>query len=354
MLKIPRSGGGRLALVATVVALMTAACGEGGEDDASASAGHGSCEGAEVTYQLGYIPNPQFAGFLVAYDKGYFKDQGIEMTMKPGGPTVNPGVQVAQGTADFADFELSQALNANIAGADVKLVGQTAQQNPLRYIAWKGDVELEGPEDLMGKTVGVQEIADDMPEVAALLQTVGQSLDAVTPKKIDFGIDDFSARAVDVLPLRTYGHVAMLEIAGFTYPDDFNVLDPNEYGAGIAQEGIWVNGAFLDENPDAVACTLRAIKEGWQNAAGDPEGTSEIVEKYVPSGAFSSEVIARSVPYAIEYATVNYAGEEVEPLTIDREYLDESVATLREQGQLEGEIELDSVIETGPLDAATN
>lgn len=346
------------------IALVAAGCGSSDDSGGDAATGSTStaasttasapakCDGTQVTYQLGYIPNPQYVGFLVAYDKGFFEDEGIEMEMKPGGPTVNPALQVAQGTVDMTDIPLSDALNAISKGGEMKLVAQTAQQTPLRYISWK-ETPLATPEDLKGKSVGIQQAGNVTPEMAEMLSSVGLSQDDVTVKTINFDVSDFMAKKVDVFPLRTYAHIAMLEGEGVTYPDDVNVLDPNEYGAGLPDEGIYANSEFVEQNPDAVVCVLRAIAAGWEATEADPAEAKKIVAEYAPAAAFSPEAIDVDVDEAIKYATTNSAGEKVEPLSVDVDYITDGAEKLHSSGAVKGEVDIESVIELGPLEEAT-
>ncbi len=348
--------------VGAVLALVAAGCGgsdesDGGGSTASATAGASTtaaparCDGTNVTYQLGFIPNPSYTGFLVAYDKGFFKDEGIAMTMKPGGPTVNPALQLAQGTVDMTDLPLSDALNAIANGGDMKLVAQSAQQTPLRYISWK-DVPLASPEDLKGKTVGIQQAGNVTPEMAEMLKGVGLSKDDVTVKTINFDVSDFMAKKVDVFPLRVYAHIAMLQDQGVDYPADVNVLDPNKYGAGLPDEGVYVNGEFLAANPDAVACTLRAIKAGWAAAIADPAEAKKIVAKYSPKAAYTAKDIDIDVDETIKNVTTNADGQEVEPLSIDEAYIRDGAQKLHDSGTVKGDVDIETVIDTAPLEQA--
>jgi NitT/TauT family transport system substrate-binding protein len=350
-----------LAIVASM-ALLAVGCGD--DDDGGDAAAGGSsatttetaaatyekCTGASATYQLSFIPNAQHTGFLVAYDKKLFDAEGVKVKMKPGGPTVNPALQLAQGSVDFADLPLADAMSAVAKGGKMKLVAQTAQQTPLRYISWK-DVPLSSPEDLKGKSTGIQQTGNVMPEMAEMLHSVGLSTDDVKTKTINFDVSDFMAKKVDVFPLRTYAHIAMLEAEGVKYPDDVNVLDPNKYGAGLPDEGIWVNEEYFEKNQQAVACVLKAIKAGWEAAIADPDEAKKIVGKYAPKAAFPPEAIDTDVDATLEYATQNGAGEKVEPLTVDVEYIKDGAEKLMKNDAVRGEVDIESAIDLGPLES---
>jgi NitT/TauT family transport system substrate-binding protein len=355
----------KMLLLLVVGAMLAAGCGDddGGDEaeatgDDAAEAGEEAaaaetCDNETVVYQLGFIPNAQYAGFLLALQQGYFEEEGVNLEMRPGGPTVNPALQLAQGNVDMADIPLSEALNAVSEGADLRLVGQTAQQNPLRYIAMK-EVGLTEPTALEGKIVEQQQTGSIPGELFGLLFEAGLTEDDIQTQMSEFTTDDFVAGATEVFPLRIYGHIAMLEAAGLSYPDDVDVLDPNEFEeSAIADEGMYVNGEFLDENPEAVTCVLRAAQRGWADAIADPDAAKDAVTEFTPEGAFTEEDISVNTDFTLDpYVSKNPQGEEVEPLSIDVDFIQESAEKLQRAGTVEGEVDVDAVIETEPLEAA--
>ena len=341
-------------LAAVAVAASLAACGGGNDDaDAAGASGDGSCEGGQLSYQLSFVPNPQQTGFLYAYDKGYFEDEGIDVTMKEGGPTVNPALQVAQGNVDVAELPLGDALNAVSNGAEISLVAQISQQIPLRYISWK-EVPLSTPEDLRGTTIGVQQAGNLAPPIRVMAGEAGIPHDEIQIEQIAFDVSDFIAKKVDVFPLRTYAHIAMLEEQGVNYPDAVNVLNPIDFGADLPEDGVYVNNSYLDENADVVACLLRGLKAGWEDAAENPDEAKAIVEEYAPAAAFTPEAIDIDVDEALVHALQNGAGEDVDALTTDMDYLRQGTESLQDVDEVPGDVSIDDLVDLGPLEQATS
>jgi NitT/TauT family transport system substrate-binding protein len=337
-------------ILGVALALVGVGCG-GDDDDDSEAAAQADCDGAKVTYQLGFVPNAQYAGFLLALDRGYFEDEGLDLTMKSSGPTANPTLQLAQGNIDMTDIPLSEGMNAVAGGADINLVAQTAQENPIRYITMK-DIPLDDPSDLKGKVVETQQAGGLTPELAVLLDSVGLTEDDVTIKQGDFLGADWFAGRTEVFPYRIYGHKNILASQGIDYPQDVNVLDPNDYGAGIADEGMWVNGEFLSENPAAVTCVLRAARRGWEDAIANPDAAKAAVAKYVPPGSFTKADIDVNTDATLEYVQTTPDGETVEPLTIDMGYIEDSAQKLIDVGVVQGDVDIDEVVDTEPLEQA--
>lgn len=317
----------------------------------TASASAARCENVKATYQLSFFPNAQYVGALVAVDRDFFADEGLDLTMKPGGPTVNPALQLAQGNVDFASMPLSDAYNAAANGGKLIQIGQSTQQNPLRYISFKDEVRLESPADLKGKSVGAQQAGNLSPELKGMLEEAGLSDSDVTIRQISFNVDDFVARRVQVFPARVYAHFSMLEAKGFRYPDDFDTLDPNEYGAGIADEGEYVNGDFHAEHPEAAACFLRAVKRGWEVALADPAVGVAAVKRYAPRGAFTDRDVEVGVEEMLKLGSTTADGARAVPLHIDVDYITDSVRKLQDAGVVKGDVDLDEFVDVGPQEA---
>src|SRR5918997_1404496 len=91
-------------LAALLVAALLAVVGCGGDEDQEAGGTGTGAEPAElqpVTVQLKWVTQAQFAGYYAALDQGYYEDEGLDVTIKPGGPDITPEQVVASGGAEF-------------------------------------------------------------------------------------------------------------------------------------------------------------------------------------------------------------------------------------------------------------
>ncbi|MGH3045364.1 MAG: ABC transporter substrate-binding protein, partial [Gaiellaceae bacterium] len=94
----------RLAALVAAVLLALVACGGDDDEDGDASGDTGGGEPAELqpaTLQLKWVTQAQFAGYYAALDQGYYEDEGIDLTIKPGGPDIVPEQVVLGGQAEF-------------------------------------------------------------------------------------------------------------------------------------------------------------------------------------------------------------------------------------------------------------
>ena len=81
-----------------------------------AAAGFGAQAQEKVTVQLKWVPQAQFAGYYMAAAKGYYKAEGLDVTIKPGGPDISPVQVIAGNQADVVVNWMPDALAAREAG----------------------------------------------------------------------------------------------------------------------------------------------------------------------------------------------------------------------------------------------
>jgi NitT/TauT family transport system substrate-binding protein len=359
-----------LGALAAILAVTVAGCGssddssdEGGSETAAAASTTAEttasadpaalrCEGDEIRFQLSFFPNAQHTGYLVAQNRDFYRDAGVNVKTIPGGPTVNPSLQVAQGNVDMAMMDFSEALNAKANGAEIVWVAQTYQSDPIRYVSIRRDFPMPDAAAMRGAIVGTQQVGELEPELRGMLEEAGLSIDDVTMKSIDPSVEELLARRIQVFPLQTFFHISQLQESGVRYPDDVDILDPNELGVAVAANGVAVNKAFYDGHRDAVACFLAAAERGWQTAIDDPRSVVEDVNALQEKGLASPEANAINVRETIDLVTKRADGSPAEPLQLDMAYLEESQRRLLDAGIIREEVSLDELVDPEPLERA--
>src|SRR5512134_2098452 len=107
-----------LAAGVVVLALVAAACGDDG--DGGGGGGGGDCDATDqVSLQLQWFIQAQFAGYFAAQDKGFYADQCLEVEIVEGGVDIVPQQQLADGAVDFALAWVPKALASREAGANI-------------------------------------------------------------------------------------------------------------------------------------------------------------------------------------------------------------------------------------------
>src|SRR4030088_2240800 len=107
-----------------------------------------------VTIQLKWVSQAQFAGYFVAKEKGFYKDAGLDVTIKPGGPDVAPPQVIAGGGADVVVDWMPSALASREKGVPLVNISQTFKKSGLE-LTCRADTGIKKPADFKGKTLGI-------------------------------------------------------------------------------------------------------------------------------------------------------------------------------------------------------
>src|SRR6201994_2735041 len=108
----------------------------------------------KVTIQLKWVAQAQFAGYFVAKEKGFYKDAGLDVTIKPGGPDVAPPQVIAGGGADVVVDWMPSALASREKGVPLVNISQTFKRSGLE-LTCRAETGIKKPADLKGRTLGV-------------------------------------------------------------------------------------------------------------------------------------------------------------------------------------------------------
>src|SRR5260370_16247336 len=106
----------------------------------------------KLTLQLKWVTQAQFAGYFVAKEKGFYKDENLDVTIKAGGPDVAPPQVIAGGGADVVVDWMPSALASREKGVPLVNISQTFKKTGLA-LTCRAETGLKKPADLDGKTV---------------------------------------------------------------------------------------------------------------------------------------------------------------------------------------------------------
>jgi len=270
-----------LAVLGAVVLLGLAACG-GDDDDESAGAGTtGAAETQEpdkVTLQLKWVTQAQFAGYYAALEQGFYEDEALDVTIRPGGPDIVPEQVVLGGQAEFGINWLDNTLATRDQGGQIVNVAQVYARSGMTEITWK-DTGLDTITDLRGKKVGVWLGGNEHKLFAALTKN---GIDPQSDTQIvaqPFDMNLFLNREVDAAAAMTYNELAqVLESenpdTGELYQlEDLNVFLMSELGTGALEDGIFVREDWIAEeaNQDIATRFLKASFKGWVYCRDNPD-----------------------------------------------------------------------------------
>src|SRR6476659_2700750 len=108
----------------------------------------------KVTIQLKWVTQAQFAGYYVAKAKGFYKEAGLDVTIKPGGPDIAPPQVIAGGGADVVVDWMPSALASREKGVPLVNISQTFKRSGLE-LTCRAETGIKKPADFKGKTIGI-------------------------------------------------------------------------------------------------------------------------------------------------------------------------------------------------------
>jgi ABC-type nitrate/sulfonate/bicarbonate transport system substrate-binding protein len=111
----------------------------------------------KLNFQTIWLNDPEFLGYMLAIDKGYYKDEGLDVNYLPGGPNVVSEGSLLTGKADVALTQMLTTASAVVQkGAPLKIIGVQFQKSPLAIVSLaSSNIKGPGPKDLIGKTIAV-------------------------------------------------------------------------------------------------------------------------------------------------------------------------------------------------------
>jgi ABC-type nitrate/sulfonate/bicarbonate transport system substrate-binding protein len=191
---------GVFALGAAIAPEVLAACGSSSSGSAAVSAGaSGSASPAalaDVSIQLNYLENVQFAGTLMALGQGYYKQNGLNVTVLPGGPNVSPEPIVASGKALVGVTHTAEGIQAIVNGAPLTVIGAAFQKSPTCIVS-KASSPIKTPKDMIGKRIGISDT--NMPIWTAFLKVNGISPDQVKVNTVQFSTQPLADGQIDAI-----------------------------------------------------------------------------------------------------------------------------------------------------------
>ena len=251
--------------------------------------GAGAAQAAdEVTLQLKWVTQAQFAGYYVALEKGFYEEEDLDVTIKPGGPDIAPEQVIAGGGADVITTWMAAALAARERGLPLVNIAQPFKSGGLQLTCLK-ESGVESPEDFPGRTLGVWFFGNEYPFYAWMAKLgvpTDGSEDGVEVLKQAFNVDPLLNKQADCISVMTYNEYGQVLDAGISEDElvTFNYLDE---GVGMMEDGLYVLEENLEdpEFADKMVRFVRASMKGWKYAEENPEEAAEIVVDSDETGA---------------------------------------------------------------------
>ncbi|MDD8024020.1 MAG: ABC transporter substrate-binding protein [Paracoccaceae bacterium] len=308
---------------------------------AALTAGAASAE--DVTLQLKWVTQAQFAGYYVAKEKGFYDEEGLDVTILPGGPDISPTQVMAGGGADVTVDWLPSALAAREKGLALVNIAQPFKSSGMMLTCLK-ETGITGPEDFKGKTLGVWFGGNEYPFLSWMahlgIPTTGGA-DGVEVLKQGFNVDPLLQKQAACISTMTYNEYWQVIDAGLT-PEDLVTFKYEDEGVATLEDGLYVMEDKLGDPAfeDKMVKFVRASMKGWKYAEANPDEAAMIVLENDETGA-QTELHQKRMMGEVAKLTAGSNG------TLDPADFDRTVKTLLAGGS-------DPVISAEPVGAWTH
>ena len=242
----------------------------------------------KVTLQLKWVTQAQFAGYYVAADQGFYAEEGLDVTIKPGGPDVSPVQVIAGGGADVVIDWMPSALASREKGVNLVNIAQPFKSSGMMLTCRK-DSGIKSPADFKGKTLGVWFYGNEYPFLSWMSQlgiaTDGSS-GGVNVLKQGFNVDPILQKQAECVSTMTYNEYWQVIDAGLS-ADELVVFKYQDQGVATLEDGLYVLGDRLEDAAfkDQMVRFVRASMKGWKWAEANPNDAADIVLDNDATGA---------------------------------------------------------------------
>ncbi len=293
-----------------------------------------SAGATDVSMRISWLMNVQNAGYVMAVDKGYFKEAGINVEIAPGGPNINSTTMVASGQNTFGTNDVSALLFGKAEGMDLVAVAACFQKNPsgVLSLAEKG---IKTPKDLEGKTLAYNE-GGPWTYTQAMLNKAGVDMSKVKTV-VAIGNEVLMNGNVDAKTAFVVNEPIALEVQGYKTA----TLVPADYGVNAYAEVIFAKRDFVEKNHDLVKAYVAAVAKGWDYALKHQDEAVAAVMKLNPE--LNSEQQKRQL--AMQEGFIRSDDTAKNGLcSIDEAKFEDSYQILKKYGGLTADIDIKSIV----------
>jgi putative hydroxymethylpyrimidine transport system substrate-binding protein len=262
-------------LVAALLAAASLALGLNG------CGGSGAEPGAPVgaALVLDFVPNAAHAGIYVAQRRGFYRDAGIDLTVRQPGETSDAPKLLAAGRVEFAILDIHDLGIARERGLDV-VGAMPLVQRPLAAVIARADAGVSRPRQLQGRTVGVTGLPSDEAVVDSEVSADGGDPAAV--ERLTIGFNAVSALAAGKVDAATgFWNAEGVALRREGVP--IRVFKVDEYGAPPYPELVLATSRrTLERDPDLVRALVAATTRGYAATVGAPQRALDDLLASVP------------------------------------------------------------------------
>jgi NitT/TauT family transport system substrate-binding protein len=223
-----------------------------------------------VTLQLKWVTQSQFAGYYAAVANGYYKDFGLNVKLKVGGPSITPETVVASGQAQIGVDWVPSLLATRDTGTNLVSIAQMFARSGMTEISFK-DSGITSVKAMKNKIVGVWCCGNQFELFAALTKNGidPNNKGDITIFNQPFTMTDFLSHRIQAAAAMTYNELAQVletknPATGKLYTlKDLNVIPMQSQGTAMLEDNLFTTQSWLNSHRDVATRFVAASERGW-------------------------------------------------------------------------------------------
>jgi len=219
-----------------------------------------------VVCRLKWLYNTSVAGEIWAQESGIFKANGLNVKLREGGPEQDAIKDLELGRAHFGVASGDQVIRAVAKGADVMVLAQIFQINPLQWIYAKDKLTILNPQDLKGLCIGVTYGGNDEAILSALLKMYEIRPDDLELYAVHYDFNPFWKGEVELWPVYRNTQGIILQKKMVQTGKQVGFFNPNTFGIRFVANCLITSKKVCSEQPQLVKVFTEAVLKGWRDA----------------------------------------------------------------------------------------
>jgi NitT/TauT family transport system substrate-binding protein len=231
----------------------------------------------QITYRLKWLFNTSVVGDLFADSHHLFTQEGLTVTIKEGGPERDAIRELELGRAQFGVASADQVIRALSKGAEVVVIAQFFQVNPLQWMYRPDKIKINRLADLEGQVLGVTFGGNDETILRSLLAKARLTEADVKLYSVRYDYTPFIQKIVNFWPVYRNTQAVFLGEKLRGSGDVFAFFNPADYGVRFVANSLVTSREMIESRPQMVRKFTAALLRGWQ-AAMDPVNANQAIE----------------------------------------------------------------------------
>jgi NitT/TauT family transport system substrate-binding protein len=250
----------------------------------------------QVTVQLDYVVRGNHAMFFVGKEKGYFSQNGIDLTaIQKGTGSPNAMRLVGNGNAEFGFGDLPTLAVARSQDVPVVALAAVNQNSPLAMLALASKHKLTKPADLKGLNIGVQPSGSTYVFLKAFLAVNGMSLDDIKQSTVNPPYENYLLLGrVDAVPGYIDAEVPELE-AKAGGPGSLSIMQGSDFGYTVYGSGLFTAAKLVTERADLVQRFVNAYMRAFADVVQNPQEAADSIVRANPEYAPKRDVLVQQL-----------------------------------------------------------